>query len=82
MSDHHERMTGTGYPQKKMGGAMGEAARLCAVADAYSAMTSKRTYAEAMEPMQAAAALAKDPGFDPEQARLLQALVLSLAKPK
>ncbi len=82
VSDHHERLTGTGYPQKKMGGAIGEAARLCAVADAFSAMTSKRSYAEAIEPMKAVAALAQDPGFDPELSRQLQALVMAQAKPK
>lgn len=82
VSDHHERLTGTGYPQKKMGGAIGEAARLCAVADAYCAMTSKRSYADAMEPMKASAALTQDAGFDPELARQLQALVLAQSKPK
>ncbi len=82
VTDHHERVTGSGYPQKKVGGGIGEYARLCAVVDAYCAMTSKRVYAEAMEPMKATAALAQDPGFDQEMSRQLQALVLTQQKPK
>lgn len=82
VSDHHERMTGGGYPQKKTGGAISECARLCAVADAFCAMTSKRSYADALEPMKAVAALVQDPGFDPECSRQLQVMILAQAKLK
>jgi len=82
VADHHERVNGSGYPQKKSGAAIGQLGRLCAVVDSYCAMTVKRSYAEAMEPMKATALLAQDPGYDPEFSRTLQALVLLQGKPK
>ena len=82
VTDHHERITGTGYPQRKMGGAVGEVGRVCALADSYCAMTVKRIYAEAMEPMKAAAALVQDPGYDAELSRHLQALLVTTGKHK
>lgn len=81
VSEHHERLNGSGYPQKKTG-ALSEAGRLCALADSYCAMTTKRIYAPALEPMKAAAALAQDPGYDSEFARSLQALLLATGKLK
>jgi HD-GYP domain-containing protein (c-di-GMP phosphodiesterase class II) len=80
VTNHHERITGAGYPQKKTASALTESARLCAVADAYCAMISKRPYAEAMEPMKAAASLAQDAGFDSDITRQLQAMVLTQGK--
>jgi len=82
VQDHHERINGSGYPQKKSGAGIGSLARLCAVVDSYCAMTVKRPYAAAMEPMKAAAALTQDPGYDPELSRMLQALVLTQTKIK
>jgi len=82
VQDHHERINGSGYPQKKSGAGIGTLARLCAVVDSYCAMTVKRPYAAAMEPMKAAAALTQDPGYDPELSRMLQALVLTQTKVK
>ncbi len=41
---HHERYDGKGYPDRLEGNAIPEAARIIAVADAYDAMTSKRSY--------------------------------------
>jgi HD-GYP domain-containing protein (c-di-GMP phosphodiesterase class II) len=80
VQDHHERFNGSGYPQKKVGGGISPLARLCALADSYCAMVVKRPYAEAMEPAKATAALAQDPGYDPEFSRALQALVMLPAK--
>jgi len=82
VQDHHERLNGTGYPQKKSGAALGGLARLCGLVDSYCAMVVKRIYAEAMEPMKAVAALTQDAGYDAELARTLQALVLLQGKPK
>ena len=82
VTDHHERITGSGYPQKKQGVALNDVGRLCALADSYCAMTSKRVYAEAMEPMKAAAALTQDPGYDPELSRNLQAMLVAYGKHK
>ena len=41
---HHERFDGRGYPDKLKGSDIPELARIIAVADAYDAMTSKRSY--------------------------------------
>ena len=41
---HHERYDGTGYPEGLAGEDIPEAARIIAVADAYDAMTSNRSY--------------------------------------
>ena len=41
---HHERFDGRGYPEKLKGSDIPELARIIAVADAYDAMTSKRSY--------------------------------------
>ena len=41
---HHERYDGKGYPDGLKGEDIPEEARIIAVADAYDAMTSKRSY--------------------------------------
>ena len=41
---HHERYSGDGYPDGLMGTDIPEEARIIAVADAYDAMTSRRSY--------------------------------------
>lgn len=41
---HHERYDGNGYPGKLKGEAIPYLARIAAIADAFDAMTSKRTY--------------------------------------
>lgn len=41
---HHERFDGSGYPDGLAGEEIPEAARIIAVADAYDAMTSRRSY--------------------------------------
>ena len=41
---HHERCDGTGYPDGLSGAEIPEEARIIAVADAYDAMTSRRSY--------------------------------------
>ena len=45
---HHERVDGTGYPDRIGGDAIPLLARIIAVADAYNAMTSDRPYRDAM----------------------------------
>jgi HD-GYP domain-containing protein (c-di-GMP phosphodiesterase class II) len=45
---HHERVDGTGYPDRIVGDAIPLLARIIAVADAYNAMTSDRPYRDAM----------------------------------
>jgi putative nucleotidyltransferase with HDIG domain len=45
---HHERVDGTGYPDRLEGEEIPPLARIIAVADAYNAMTSDRPYRDAM----------------------------------
>jgi len=45
---HHERVDGTGYPDRLTGDDIPALARIIAVADAYNAMTSDRPYRDAM----------------------------------
>jgi len=45
---HHERVDGTGYPDRISGEEIPLLARIIAVADAYNAMTSDRPYRDAM----------------------------------
>ena len=45
---HHERVDGTGYPDRLMGDEIPLLARIIAVADSYNAMTSDRPYRDAM----------------------------------
>ncbi len=45
---HHERIDGRGYPDGLKGDEIPEQARIIAVADAYDAMTSNRSYRELM----------------------------------
>ena len=48
--EHHERYDGSGYPLGLSGSAISPFARYIALADCYDAMTSKRTYKDAMLP--------------------------------
>ena len=45
---HHERVDGTGYPDRLVGEEIPLLARIISVADAYNAMTSDRPYRDAM----------------------------------
>ncbi len=50
---HHERCDGSGYPFGLSGFRIDPFAKMVAIADVYDAMTSKRTYRNAMSPIQA-----------------------------
>ena len=58
--EHHERLDGTGYPQKSKGQQISRIGRITAIADSFAAMITKRPYADAKEPSQAAQELAAD----------------------
>lgn len=74
VSEHHERVNGSGYPLKSVKQEF--PARLTAVADSFCAMISKRPYAEAMTFVQAANALSQDARYDRELTKALQMLLL------
>lgn len=75
VKEHHERMTGKGYPLALRGERISTAGKICAVADSFCAMTSPRPHAKAMPPLKAAQALAADEGYDPALTRILVKLV-------
>ncbi|MET9374633.1 HD domain-containing phosphohydrolase [Streptomyces sp. NPDC002992] len=64
---HHEKMDGSGYPYGLRGGQIPEFARVVAVADAFDAMTSTRSYSRARPVATAVAELERCAGthFDP-----------------
>ena len=63
----HEHYDGSGYPDGLAGAEIPLAARIVAVADAYSAMTTRRSYRDALDPRIALAELSANAGtqFDP-----------------
>ena len=63
----HERLDGTGYPDGLRGEQIPLPVRIVAVADAYSAMTTRRSYREAMATSRAVQELHDQAGsqFDP-----------------
>ncbi|MFI0713093.1 HD-GYP domain-containing protein [Streptomyces inhibens] len=72
---HHERLDGRGYPYGLAGHHIPEFARVVAVADAFDAMTSTRSYSRARPVPVAVAELRKCAGaqFDPRMVRALAA---------
>ena len=63
---HHERLDGTGYPERLSGEAISLFARMGAVCDVYDAITSERCYKNAWEPAEAIRKMAewKDGNYD------------------
>ncbi|MCL1984997.1 MAG: HD domain-containing protein [Betaproteobacteria bacterium] len=58
--EHHERLDGTGYPQKIKASQISRIGRIAAIADSFGAMIAKRPHAEAKDLSQAAQELAAD----------------------
>ncbi len=50
ISQHHERMNGSGYPHNLMGDKISTFGRMAAIADTYAAVTKPRPYAEVISP--------------------------------
>jgi response regulator RpfG family c-di-GMP phosphodiesterase len=78
VADHHERWDGNGYPQGLAAHDISLGGRILAAADAYEAVTSARTYREAMTQEQALAHLARLAGslLDPTVFEALRTVVL------
>ena len=74
---HHERYDGKGYPDKLKGDDIPEIARIIAVADAYDAMTSDRSYREAKQQQIVREEIVKGTGtqFDPKFAKIMLHLI-------
>lgn len=74
---HHERYDGGGYPDGLRGDAIPEIARIIAVADAYDAMTSKRTYNRIVSQDEVREEIRRSMGtqLDPEFAQVMLDLI-------
>lgn len=74
---HHERYDGTGYPEGLAGEAIPEEARIIAVADAYDAMASKRSYRDVLPQEVVYEEIKKGRGtqFDPVFANIMLAMM-------
>lgn len=70
---HHERFDGRGYPEGLAGEDIPELARIIAVADAYDAMTSQRSYRDIRPQHLVREEIVKGMGsqFDPQYARIM-----------
>lgn len=77
---HQERWDGKGYPDGLKGEDIPVQARIIAIADAFDAMTVKRSYRDAMSETEAVAEIKKYAGtqFDPEIARVFVEKVMNL----
>ena len=74
---HHERYDGRGYPEGLKGEDIPDIARIISVADAYDAMTSKRSYRDPIPQQTVREELVKGMGtqFDPEYAKIMLHLI-------
>lgn len=70
---HHERYDGKGYPDGLCGEEIPKEARIIAVADAYDAMSSRRSYRDELPQSQVRSEVEKGKGtqFDPEFAEIM-----------
>lgn len=76
MSKHHERLDGSGYPDRLNGDQLDLPGRLCAVADSFSAIIGERPYHDAKVQLDAAVALMKDSKrYDTRLTKLLVVLL-------
>ena len=53
IAEHHERIDGSGYPQRKTGDAISRYGRMAAIVDVYDAISSDRAYHKGLEPHEA-----------------------------
>ncbi len=74
---HHERYDGRGYPEGLKGEDIPQIARIIAVADAYDAMTSKRSYRETIPQQKVREEIVKGFGtqFDPKYADIMMHMI-------
>lgn len=74
---HHERFDGKGYPEGLAGYDIPEIARIIAVADAYDAMTSRRSYRSALPQEAVRSEIVKGRGlqFDPDFADVMLQMI-------
>jgi putative nucleotidyltransferase with HDIG domain len=77
VSDHHERLDGTGYPHGLKGDELPIETRILAVCDVYDALVSDRVYRAAWTPERALGLLQEEAGtgYDPAVVKALERVV-------
>jgi len=78
ISQHHERVDGSGYPFGLVGSSISEEGRVMAICDTFDAMTTDRVYKKAMTQEDALAELMKGAGVGYD-AKLMETFISMLA---
>lgn len=74
--EHHERLDGTGYPNKLNNGGISKFGKLAAIVDVYDALTTDRCYHKGIESDEAVERMSTWQGhFDPEYFKTFSGLV-------
>lgn len=63
LSDHHEKIDGSGYPAGKQGDEISVYGKIAAIIDAYDAMTSEQPHKPSMGPIKACQQMQKESGL-------------------
>src|ERR1700676_4377378 len=79
---HHERLDGTGYPDKPSGDRIPLLAQIMSIVDAYDAMTTERPYKPAMTSDQARHELREDVARGWKSATLVEEFVSIRRRPR
>ena len=78
VAQHHEKLTGSGYPDAIMGDQLSLFGRISSIIDIYDALTTVRSYKKAFTPFEALSILRKNENdYD---TRLMREMVLMLGK--
>jgi putative nucleotidyltransferase with HDIG domain len=75
VSDHHERLDGSGYPRGLEGADLPIETRILAACDVYDALVSDRVYRAAWTPERALSLLHAEAGYDPHVVEALERIV-------
>ncbi|CAA2160338.1 Cyclic di-GMP phosphodiesterase response regulator RpfG [Methylobacterium brachiatum] len=74
---HHERLDGTGYPDRLSGRAISDLVRVVAICDVFSALTERRAYRKPASPAEALAIMTDGVGhLDPDLLRVFAPVML------
>lgn len=77
LHQHHERLDGSGYPDRRIGKGVSMAGKICGLADSFSAMIADRPYRDGKTYADAALLLAKDQKkYDPSLSKMLAIMIL------